>query len=107
MPDTAERLLARSERDQTTGCLRWTGALTHKGYGLMSVDNHVQQVHRIAYAVWVGPIPESLEIDHVHERGCRYRDCIEPTHLEPVTHGENVRRAARARRALTGADHVA
>jgi hypothetical protein len=30
-----------------------------------------------------------LEIDHL----CYQRDCVEPTHLEFVTHGENIRRA--------------
>jgi len=36
-----------------------------------------------------------MEIDHVYERGCRYRDCLEPTHLEAVTHQENTARFKR------------
>lgn len=36
-----------------------------------------------------GPIPDGLEPDHL----CRQRSCINPDHLEIVTHQENVRRA--------------
>ncbi len=35
-----------------------------------------------------GPIPEGLELDHL----CRVRHCVNPDHLEAVTHRENIRR---------------
>lgn len=44
--------------------------------------------HKLAYEVLVGPIPESLELDHI----CRNRQCYNPAHLEPVTRQENIRR---------------
>ena len=91
--DLGSRLLEGSVRDATTGCLRWTGSLrTDEGYGSIKVNNRTQFAHRVAYALWVGPIPTGLVIDHVHARGCRYRDCIEPKHLEAVTQKENVAR---------------
>lgn len=96
MPDLetklAERLLARSEKT-AEGCRRWTGAHVPKGYGQISVDGRVRSVHVVAHEVWAGPVPEGYDVDHVHARGCRYRDCIEPSHLEAVTHAENIRRA--------------
>ena len=49
--------------------------------------------HRYAYELWVGPIPESMEIDHVAARGCTSKLCVRPDHLEPVTHAENRKRA--------------
>lgn len=49
--------------------------------------------HRVAYELWVGPIPEGMELDH----RCKVRACINPAHLEPVTHAENMRRLGRRR----------
>jgi len=49
-------------------------------------------VHRLAYEMDKGPIPEGLVIDHVASRGCKFRDCIEPTHLEAVSQQENLLR---------------
>jgi hypothetical protein len=48
--------------------------------------------HRFAYELLVGPIPEDLELDHL----CRVRHCVNPAHLEPVTHLENILRGMRA-----------
>lgn len=44
--------------------------------------------HRWAYEAFVGPIPEGLDIDHL----CRVRNRCEPSHLEAVTHRENLGR---------------
>lgn len=71
-------------------CLRWTGAHSPTGYGYLKYPGGpTGNVHRMAYEVFVEPIPEGLEIDHL----CRVRDCINVDHLEVVTHKENVRRA--------------
>jgi hypothetical protein len=40
------------------------------------------------YEAVYGPIPEGMVIDHM----CRNRACMNPTHLEPVTISENIRR---------------
>lgn len=89
----AERLLTRST-EVDGGCRRWDGAHVPKGYGQIWLDGKARQVHVIAHEVWIGPVPDGYEVDHVHARGCRFRDCIEPSHLEAVTHAENVRRVA-------------
>lgn len=60
-------------------CWVWTGSLNSGGYGQ----------HRRVYERYVGKIPEALELDHL----CRNRWCVNPDHLEPVTQGENIRRA--------------
>jgi len=83
-----ERLLAKREiRD---GHWLFTGSLNDKGYGRLwsNVKKDKEYVHILAYELWVGPIPEGKEIDHL----CRVRNCFYPEHLEAVTPRENVMR---------------
>ena len=52
-----------------------------RGYTKMGVRGTTWLTHRLAYTLWVGPIPQGLHIDHL----CRQRSCCNPAHLEPVT----------------------
>jgi hypothetical protein len=73
------------------GCWRWQGSLNKHGYGRFTLAGRQVFAHRFAYETFVGPIPSELEIDHL----CRVRDCVNPDHLELVTHKENGRRTRR------------
>ena len=80
-------------------CWEWTGATNGRSYGTISAEGERGRrllAHRVMYEALIGPIPDGLEIDHL----CRNQSCVNPDHLEPVTHGENVRRGwkTRARR---------
>lgn len=81
--------------DDPDACWLWTGALDKCGYGKFAMEGFAS-AHRAAYILFVGPIPDGLEIDHL----CRVRACVNPRHLEPVTHLENVRRGRHVRRDL-------
>ena len=81
-----ERFWEKVER--TTSCWLWTGKLNPNGYAQFMVVGRYQNVHRFAYELLVGPIPQGLTIDHL----CRVRHCVNPAHLEPVTIRENVLR---------------
>lgn len=81
---------------KTPKCWLWTGST----FGLRSfvygkfcpgAPAPATGAHRWAYERWVAEIPEGLEIDHL----CRVRLCVNPSHLEPVTREENMRRARR------------
>ncbi|MEE8234211.1 MAG: HNH endonuclease signature motif containing protein [Gammaproteobacteria bacterium] len=44
--------------------------------------------HRVSYEMENGLVPKGLELDHL----CRVRNCVNPQHVEPVTHKENCQR---------------
>lgn len=69
-------------------CIIFAGAKDSMGYGLKRSKGRLYKAHRLAYLTQVGGIPKGLELDHL----CSNRACIEVSHLEPVTHAENVRR---------------
>ena len=68
-------------------CWLWTGYKLG-GYGLFQIDGKTRGAHRVAYEEIVGPIPAGLVLDHL----CRNRACVNPLHLEPVSHQVNNRR---------------
>lgn len=90
-PTGEERLWAGTVKTET--CWLWTGS-RRKAYGRLRVQGRVVSVHRFAYELLVGPIPDGLTIDHL----CRQTLCIRPDHLEPVTAAENLRRENEALR---------
>jgi hypothetical protein len=77
-----------SARPDLGPCWLWTGRINKMGYGVMSLENQPIYAHRWAYERSIGPIPDSLELDHL----CRKPTCVNPTHLEPVTHRINTLR---------------
>lgn len=78
--------------DDPEHCWTWTGATTGHGYAKLGIAGKTVSAHRFSYELHYGAIPEGLDIDHVKARGCRGRDCVNPRHLEAVTHRENILR---------------
>lgn len=88
--DLESRWLLRVEKEGHDGCWKWIGAMWAKGYGRFTLPGTQRRIgaHVWGYERYVGPVPEGLELDHL----CSNRWCVNPSHLEPVTHLENVRR---------------
>lgn len=114
-----ERFWKKVDRRGPDDCWLWTAGLNQAGYGSFGISSDRETgisrtglAHRVSYELTVGPIPscsqrcyrssclECLTIDHV----CQTRACVNPLHLELVTHEENRRRGhARQQLRLFGA----
>lgn len=88
----AERLAAKIEVRGPDECWPWTGYVDPEGYGRIKNNRKQLRVHRVAWEVEHGAIPDGLVIDHVRVRGCTSRACCNTRHMEPVMNPENVAR---------------
>lgn len=91
-PHIAERINAKVRTQPNFGCWIWLGAKNNKGYAQIRIQRKCYLVHRVLFESIVGPIPAGLELDHL----CRQPACVNPIHMEAVTHAVNIRRGRRA-----------
>lgn len=83
------RFWSKVDRRGADECWPWTGSLNPNGYGTFFPKTRKPEgAHRFAYRLVVGEPPSGTELDHL----CRNPSCVNPAHLDPVTHRENVLR---------------
>jgi|SRR3990167_1332734 len=70
------------------GCWVWLGARGTGGYGALWDSGRRYYAHRWLFERVYGVIPPDLELDHL----CRNRQCVNPIHLEMVSHLTNCQR---------------
>ena len=92
VPHTEASLLALTNK--VGDCLVWQGTKRSNGYGVTVYLGKQTTTHRVMYALHFGGITEVMEVDHT----CNRRDCINPEHLQAVTHQENMRLGALRRK---------
>lgn len=96
-----ERFWAKVDKTLSE-CWVWTAYIGPDGYGrFFYSSNRTREAHQVAYELAVGPVPNGLQLDHTCHTNdescaagteCLHRRCVNPAHLEPVTHLENSRR---------------
>jgi hypothetical protein len=84
---TTRRLLAKVSPEPNTGCWLFLGFVDRAGYGQVKFRGRTTPAHRAYFEVFSGPI-DGEDVEHL----CRNRCCVNPAHLEVVTHRENTRR---------------
>ena len=82
----AQRIAKHAVAVPFSGCWLWTGSVDGDGYPRMRGG----LAHRASFSEKNGEIPPGLEIDHK----CEVRCCVNPEHLQAVTHAENNRLSA-------------
>lgn len=82
-----ERFWSKVEKTET--CWLWKASLNRKGYAqFFPQPGKLVEGHRWAWISANGSVPDGLELDHL----CKVKHCVNPVHLEAVTHAENMRR---------------
>lgn len=82
------------DRGHETPCWIWQYHKNSDGYAKRKVNGSMKLVHRALYEEKYGETPNNLELDHL----CRVRACVNPDHLEPVSHKENCERGIYAKK---------
>lgn len=80
-----QRFLSKISIDPL-GCWNWTAAKNADGYGRFGFEGRNAHAHRVAYVLFIGPIPRGLEVAHL----CHNRRCVNPLHIQAMTHLANV-----------------
>jgi HNH endonuclease len=87
----------------TEGWCPWTWIGCGNVYGQLRVDDKMRFAHKIAYELFVGPIPEGMLVLH----DCDNPLCVWPGHLHLGTYSDNAKEAyERGRSSQTGEDNT-
>jgi hypothetical protein len=74
---------------QKSGCILWTGRANSAGYGTTFVNGKHMTASRVSWELFVGPVPDGLEVCHNCPGGDRSL-CINPVHFFLGTHKQNM-----------------
>jgi len=78
----------RKKEKRKTDCWIWPYGVNANGYGCVGKNKKIIEAHRFMYQQIIGAVPAHCELDHI----CKNKLCVNPSHLEPVSHAENCRR---------------
>ena len=81
-----DRYLSRVAVDPFTGCWLYQGARNKDGYAQTTRNGKDLGIHRFVYEQLVRPVPPSVNLHHMK---CVGKHCINPLHLEELTHAEH------------------
>lgn len=79
------------------GCWIWTASKNKQGYGKYRYKDKMLRAHRYAYEIFRDKVPPGFDLAHYRmdegpEHAPCSRACVNPAHLRPMPHKENIRR---------------
>lgn len=89
-----ERTMEKVVFSEDSDCWIFVGGKSQNGYGVMGVGSmkdgtrRKKPAHQVTWEYWNGAMPEGEELDHL----CCTPACVNPDHLESVTHWVNMHR---------------
>lgn len=93
----ANRIYQAVRVDLSTKCWIWLKNIkpdTKYGQSAsLGASGRKVNAHKLVWEYTFGPTPDRCDMDHL----CRVPACVNPVHLEPVTHVENIRRGKHVR----------
>ena len=96
------RLMRRVVIDPVTGCWLFQGSHSGSGrgggYGRLRYRGQYWAAHRLSFLAWKGPIPKGRQAGHTCPCNPPPRNCINPDHLQAMTHLRNQRQRSRQMR---------
>ena len=82
-------------------CWEWGRSFGKAGYGVGWIEGKCYNLHRVAYTLAHGPVPDGMVVRHL----CHNRACMNPAHLTVGTQKENMGDSVRDGRVARGELH--
>jgi hypothetical protein len=97
-----ERFFNKVQKNGDSGCWIWTGGVGSHGYGAFGITHDdVRLAHRVSYAIEQRSILEGAILRHEYDTP----KCVNPAHLVPGDHQDNLLDAVERGGYRTGVDH--
>jgi hypothetical protein len=101
-PKLYDCIIARSKRNEATGCLEWTGGAGRNRYGQCHyAGKHYSSLHRHVYQHVKGELLPGVCLRHQ----CHNPICVEVEHLITGTQADNMDDMVKAGRSAKGSRH--
>ena len=97
---TSLAFLDRFAVDAESGCWIWQGPPASGGHGQVAINHVTVTAHRAVYEHFNGPLAEGMTLHHL----CSNRLCVNPAHMQEMTHSEHRRHHALKKWAAQKAD---